>query len=279
MSQPPFEPLGMPPGAPAAPVEAGQAQPPDYSAPPSPQPLPNGRGSEPRDPFWGYSDLAVFLGLLIASALAGLGLVSVIFAVFPIHLQAKVAEALIAQSLIYLLAYGALALMFRVQYDRPFWRSLGWTSFRLPGLVVAGCGVVTAVVVAFIGALIRTPTTANRITEMLDDPKSLVLIAIFGLTLAPLAEELGFRGFLQPLLVRSLGPTQGILAAAIPFGLLHFPEYGNSWRHALLITLAGAAFGWMRYRTGSTRASTLMHASYNALEFIAYFAQPKEMHR
>jgi hypothetical protein len=45
--------------------------------------------------------------------------------------------------------------------------------------------------------------------------------------------------------LRSLGAGPGILAAAIPFGLLHFPEYGNSWRHALLISLVGAAFGWM----------------------------------
>jgi len=38
----------------------------------------------------------------------------------------------------------------------------------------------------------------------------------------------------------------GVLAATIPFGLLHFQEYGNSWRHAVLIALAGASFGWMR---------------------------------
>lgn len=265
MSQPPFEPLGLPPGT-SAPPEP----PPDR---PEPAPPPT------RDPFWSYSDLAVFLGLLIVSALGGLGLVALFFNLFPIHLQAKVAEAMIAQSLIYVLAFGGLALMFRVQYGRPFWSSLGWTSFRLPAFVVAGCGIVTAVIVAFIGALIRTPTTANRITEMLEDPKSLVLVAIFGLTIGPLAEELGFRGFLQPLLVRTFGPAPGIIAAAVPFGLLHFPEYGNSWRHALLITLAGAAFGWMRYRTGSTKASTFMHASYNALEFVAYLAQPKEMHR
>jgi membrane protease YdiL (CAAX protease family) len=265
MSQPPFEPLGMPPGTSAAPEPLAERL--ESLTPP------------PREPFWSYSDLAVFVGLMIASVLAGLGLVTLLLAVFPIHPQAKVAEALIAQSLIYLLAFAGLALMFRVQYGRPFWRSLGWTDFRLPVLVVASLGIVTAMVVAFIGALIRTPTTPNRITEMLQDPKSLVLVAIFGITLAPLAEELGFRGFLQPLLVRSFGPAPGILAAAIPFGLLHFPEYGNSWRHALLITLAGAAFGWMRYRTGSTKASTLMHASYNALEFVAYFAQPKEMHR
>src|SRR5215469_4960708 len=119
MSQPPFEPLGLPPGAPAA-----------------PEPPPEGPEPPPREPFWAYSDLAVFLGLLIASALAGLGIVTLIFNVFPIQLQAKVAEALIAQCLIYLLAFGALAVMFRVQYGRPFWRSLGWIPFRLPGLVV-----------------------------------------------------------------------------------------------------------------------------------------------
>jgi len=41
----------------------------------------------------------------------------------------------------------------------------------------------------------------------------------------------------------------------------------------VLISLAGAAFGAMRHRTGSTRASTLMHASYNALFFFALLLQ------
>ena len=63
------------------------------------------------------------------------------------------------------------------------------------------------------------------------------------------------------------------LVAAIPFGLLHYQEYGNSWRHVVLISLAGAAFGAVRQLTGSTKASTLMHASYNALFFIALVAQ------
>jgi membrane protease YdiL (CAAX protease family) len=102
---------------------------------------------------------------------------------------------------------------------------------------------------------------------------SRILLAVFGTTLGPLCEELAFRGFLQPLLVRSLGAVTGILAAAIPFGLLHYQEYGNSWRHALIISLAGAAFGWMRHATGSTKASTIMHASYNALFFFAMFSQ------
>ena len=37
----------------------------------------------------------------------------------------------------------------------------------------------------------------------------------------------------------------------------------------MIVAAAGAAFGWMRYRTGSTKASTIMHAAYNALFFVA----------
>jgi membrane protease YdiL (CAAX protease family) len=65
----------------------------------------------------------------------------------------------------------------------------------------------------------------------------------------------------------------GVLAATIPFGLLHFQKDGNSWRHAVPIALAGATFGWMRQETGSTRAAAIMHASYNALFFFVLFAQ------
>jgi len=96
-------------------------------------------------------------------------------------------------------------------------------------------------------------------------------------TLGPVCEELAFRGFLQPLLVRSLGPVGGVLAAAVPFGLLHIPEYGNSWRHGVVITLAGAAFGCVRQATGSTKASTVMHASYNFLFFFVLISQGRNL--
>jgi membrane protease YdiL (CAAX protease family) len=85
---------------------------------------------------------------------------------------------------------------------------------------------------------------------------------------APVCEELIFRGFVQPLLVRSLGAFAGIVATAVPFGLLHFQEYGRSWRHVLLISLSGAAFGWVRHATGSTKAAAVMHSAYNAFQFV-----------
>jgi CAAX protease family protein len=206
-----------------------------------------------------------------------MGLVRGFESVLHIRPSVPAVEALAVQ----VLFYGFIALLmmaiFRVEHGQPFWRSLAWISLRLPPMVIVICGLLTAFGVAAVSLLLRTPATSNPLTRMLDDPRTIVPLAIFGLTLAPLMEELVFRGFLQPLVVHSLGAVPGVLVAAIPFGLLHFHEYGDSWRHVVLISLAGAAFGWMRHATGSTRAAVLMHASYNALFFFALFAQRKEL--
>jgi membrane protease YdiL (CAAX protease family) len=228
-----------------------------------------------RRPFWGYPDVMIFIGLFLASAMASLFLGTALLS--RLHLPKGLSE-LAVQSLIYVLAFWGLALLFRIHYQRPFWRSLGWERMCGNPILIAAAGLGTAFVVALIGGLVRTPNTDNPITQMLDDPRSRVFVVLFAVTLAPVAEELIFRGFLQPLLMRTLGTVGGILAAALPFGLLHFQEYGNEWRHALLVALAGAAFGWMRHRSGSTKASSLMHASYNALELFAYFAQKELTH-
>jgi membrane protease YdiL (CAAX protease family) len=230
-----------------------------------------------RDPFWGYSDVFLFAGLAIPCMLLGWAAVQGTLRLFHIHLAVRAAELLAEQLAGYLLLFSALRLIFRVQYGRPFWRSLAWTPLRVPFLWLVIAGFATAVSVAFSTYFIRVPTTSNPMTELLRDRVSILLLATFGVTLGPLCEELVFRGLLQPLLVRSLGPIPGILAAAIPFGLLHIPEYGNSWRHGVVIALAGAAFGWMRYSTGSTKASTVMHASYNALFFFVLLSQGKDL--
>jgi uncharacterized protein len=245
----------VPPEIPAAPEPAVAAEP------------------EERYPFWGYVDLLVFFGLAFPSMLLGWAAVKVVFGLLGLKPAARAAEPLAIQMVGYVILFAALAMLLRVQYDRPLWKSLAWNSMRVPPALVAAYGVATAMVVAVIGALIQTPNTKNLMTEMMGDKVSFALMAVFGITLGPLCEELAFRGLLQPLLVRSLGPVAGIVLAAIPFGFLHYKEYGNSWRHAVIVAAAGAAFGWMRHATGSTKAATLMHSAYNTFFFGVFLAQ------
>jgi hypothetical protein len=221
-----------------------------------------------RDPFWNYLDFLVFVGLAIPCMLLGFGVVKVAFWILHLHPAVKTWELLAEQFAGYALLFGMLVALFRMQYDRPFWRSLAWVTPRLPFFSIVTGGVGLALAVLLLGALIRTPHTENPLTELLKDPTSLILVAIFGSIVAPVCEELVFRGFLQPLLVRSFGAVAGILATALPFGLLHFQEYGKSWRHVLLISLSGVAFGWMRQATGSTKAAAGMHSAYNAFQFV-----------
>jgi membrane protease YdiL (CAAX protease family) len=185
----------------------------------------------------------------------------------------RIAETLVQQFVGYFFLFLILVVIFRAQYNRPFWRSLGWKPFKPAPFVVMSAGCLTAFAVVAIGTLLRTPTSSNPLTElMLESRTSMILATVFGITLGPIAEELAFRGFVQPLLTKNFGAAAGIVLSSLPFGLLHFSEYGNSWRHVLLITAAGAAFGWMRHATGSTKASTLMHSAYNALFFAALWS-------
>ena len=93
----------------------------------------------------------------------------------------------------------------------------------------------------------------------------------------PVAEELAFRGFLMPLLIRSLGAASGIILTGFIFGSVHGYEYEWSWRYMLLISLVGCVLGWAKYRTNSTIASALMHSTFNLTQFVAYLVQSRTL--
>ena len=240
--------------------------------------LPDSPPTPPREPFWGYSDLLLFLGLIPVSMFLGWAVVRAGLWPFGISNSEPVGVLLLEECLGYIVIFGALAHIFRVRYDRPFWQSLGWRPMRAHSAtpftdisIVVFMGVMVALAVAFLSEVIRTPDMPNPMSQMVQSQSGLILMAIFGTTVAPVCEELGFRGFLQPLLVRTLGPWPGILLTSIPFGLLHYQEYGDSWHHVVLVSCSGAAFGFVRYRNGSTKTAALMNAAYNAFFFGTTF--------
>jgi membrane protease YdiL (CAAX protease family) len=229
-----------------------------------------------QDPFWSYADLLVFLGLAVPSFVLGIALVRGFLLLAPTLRPGRAIELFAGQFAGYALWFACLALLFRTRYNRRLWEAL---NLRLPaGLAIPAFffGVLLAIAVAVIGALLRTPPTDSTLLELMRDRTSIIVVAFFAVTLGPLCEELVFRGFLLPLLVRSLGPGPGILLTALPFALLHGPQYHWSWQHLVLLTAVGCAFGWTRHKTGSTAVPTIMHAGYNASFMAAFIISKKE---
>jgi hypothetical protein len=116
---------------------------------------------------------------------------------------------------------------------------------------------------------------------------------LFGVTLAPVMEELIFRGFLLPAFATAWdwsvehlqhrpapwpdveGRTRwsmpamvaGSIATSIPFALMHGYQTSYAGGTFVLLVCVSLALCWVRLNTRSVAAGTLVHASYNFLLF------------
>jgi hypothetical protein len=227
-------------------------------APPLPEP------QEEKYPFWGYADAGMLLVLALLCLVAAFVPVGVLTVVWGGQPPVRTMALLFAQFLFYGMWFLCLFGLLKLRYGRPFWKSLAWTRSAVTVPRAAAIGLLAAAGTLGLGVLLHAPPVDSMpIKELLRDRASVILVSVFAVTLGPLCEELAFRGFLLPLLVRSLGVLPGLVATAIPFSVLHGPQYSWAWQHLVIISLVGVAFGWMRLRSGSTLAAAVMHASYN----------------
>ncbi len=87
----------------------------------------------------------------------------------------------------------------------------------------------------------------------------LLIVAVGAVVLAPLGEELVFRGMLLPSLIPWVGTTAALWISAVVFGGLH-------WYYGVMtpvIVLFGWVLGWARVASGGVRAPIFIHALMN----------------
>ncbi|WP_431233801.1 Rv0804 family intramembrane glutamic endopeptidase [Mycolicibacterium psychrotolerans] len=86
-------------------------------------------------------------------------------------------------------------------------------------------------------------------------------------------EEMLFRGVVQTVAVRSLGPIVGPLVQAAAFGLWHIPDarrVGDSVVGTVVVTgVAGWVFGRLAKHSGSILAPVLAHMAFNESAAVA----------
>ena len=180
-----------------------------------------------REPFWTYVDLALAIGLMVvfvgAILIATGGLMF-----FRPSLRSR-SYAHTAASPVGSLPGHLPSVQIDLRFALPsacFFFAWCEPQLDAPPAVaaLAAGGLLLSPLVSGIASLLHTPEVKMDVLEMLDN--SPVILALFGLmavTITPLFEELLFRGFLQPLLSRSLGVAGGIALTAILFGSLHGP--------------------------------------------------------
>lgn len=204
------------------------------------------------------------------------------------------------QMMVNAVGYGAtLALavpLFAAVWQRPALVGVRWNSGAArPWLV--GVGLVLGLVSDGVSSLLPTPNKMP-LEDVFRTPGVIWLLVAFGTVLAPLFEEVVFRGFLLPgvaILVDWLRLPRGEAAAevhrrwqegegysrgavvvgsgvtSVLFALLHAPQLGLNWAPVALLVVVSLVLCWVRVRWDSVAASTLVHGAYNFSVFVVLF--------
>ncbi len=95
-------------------------------------------------------------------------------------------------------------------------------------------------------------------------PEAAASVAVV-VIMAPLLEEMVFRGFLLSALSRRMGPTGALVLTAALFGLLHTADHPF---YAGPIFVLGLLLGWLYLRPGRLWVAVGCHGAHNALALL-----------
>jgi membrane protease YdiL (CAAX protease family) len=170
------------------------------------------------------------------------------------------------QFVIYVLIVGFMALLVWVRHRTSLAQAVHW-NMPVRGRIVlnAVMGGAALALVSDIGEVVlhRWIPDSLPITEYFKDRPSALLLGAFGILVAPLMEELLFRGFLYPALARWTGAAASVIITASAFTLLHGAQLGYSWAPLLLIFVVGLTLTVTRVRTNSVATCVIVHMTYN----------------
>jgi len=166
------------------------------------------------------------------------------------------------------LVLGYLALAVRLARV-PFaeYMALRWPRWR--DVLVGVVALAAVLMVAGVSATLSGQEMPAFMTETYRTARDAGLLPLYFFSfavLAPIQEELLFRGFLFRGLFSAFGPWPTILLTAAVWSVVHL-QY--NWFYLGEIFLLGAVFGWLRMRSGSTILTMLLHGAMNALATLS----------
>jgi membrane protease YdiL (CAAX protease family) len=203
---------------------------------------------------------------------------------------------LAATTLTYLVTLIAAWFVFPALWGRSLIDGLSWNFYVVRPVAVrlAGAGLALGFLLQAMESLITMPKSVPM-EDYFKTAPMVWFLTFFGTLLAPLFEETVFRGLMLPAIAigydwvrlprdvaalhrwRESGDLSipGLLFSSIItsvlFALIHAPQLGYTWAAVGLLAAVSMVLSFVRIKSGSLAASTLVHASYNLSVFITLF--------
>jgi membrane protease YdiL (CAAX protease family) len=239
---------------------------------------------EPIDPFepkpsppaaqqgipWGVLDIVVFGVFFGLTILVLPALLVWILRMFNPSVQITSLSATVQvlfQGVMDLILAGFITFLIKVVHREPFFQAIRWYrnyDFSNRSLAVMGATLALSVLVV---SYVFPTSEPTRIEQLISSTKDLYVFALFGIGVAPLFEEVIFRGFLFRAFFEIGGSSLAIFSTALLFTMLHIPQIWGSWAAVVLIFIVGYILSAVRARSGSLIPSFIIHTTYNAMLF------------
>jgi membrane protease YdiL (CAAX protease family) len=241
------------------------------------------RSRRPSAPFRGPSPVLAF-GAVVAVSLLALLVVVAPLSVLGLDSGGPLGTAISlgVTTLVFVLVVRTLV----VRTGALSWSEIGF-SRPLPGaladlatgaLLAVPVLVVTLLLAALLASILpRAESPLPTATSV----GALILNLLSASLLAPLGEEVFFRGYTTTAWARAVGARTAILRGALFFSFAHVatlfsPSFGSGAGAALTefvaLLPAGIALGWVFLARRSIWASLGLHAAFNALQLVLLFA-------
>jgi len=212
--------------------------------------------------------ILVYLLVLVVSAFATLPIFRFIRSRGLANLSASAVIALINVALL-VLWLQAFHPRWRevIGFPRRVWAEvragLGFGALLYP-VIVLGVGIVVNLLLQVItGRSVRSP---RQLPAHLSEAGVAVSI-VYAVVIAPIHEELFFRGILFRSLADRYGFAIGAAGSGLAFGLIHYvpgPWYGSVLLMSVMV-FTGVALAWFYERRGNIAASMVAHATFNVI--------------
>ena len=266
-------PASTPPPGSSPPPATTDSQPPPPTGPPLSRPAGGHRAEIPTGGLlpsgtWGPGRAFLGLGFLLVVVIV-LALIVSAFDPDIDSLGAQVTlQALLAASLIF------TAFLF-AGHDRTLAgrEVLGLRRPQRPAVWLSIATYLGYVVCAIVISILLAPEQEDITRELGGDSGTVgtVIAGILIVAVAPLSEEIFFRGFFYSGLRRGMPAVLAAILASGIWGLFHYTGAGT-WGVVVQITVFGLWLSWLYERTGSIYATMAVHALNNAIAFTLLLA-------